>query len=146
MIPEVPLPLPSRSSSLRDILQPRPKSLKRQKSVKIMTPAEQRYKQEFKQYLDVKSKKEEFVHGRKKAEKTDWDKYVSPGKKAADAKTKTPQKAKVAVEISRPKEEHEEVLTGLSEKDKETFMLLRNLFNSLDPVYFFFLQKAHPPK
>jgi len=139
--------LHSRSSSLSNIFLPK-KSLIREKSEKKITPSELRYKEEFKKYLDVKNKKEAFIEGKKKLEKDNWDKYTkgldSPNKKAFEMKekSKTPKEQNNLenlsenIEISMPIEEHEAVLNSLTEKEKGAFIMLRNMYNNLDNVFF----------
>lgn len=40
------------------------------------------------------------------------------------------------IEISMPIEEHEAVLNSLTEKEKGAFIMLRNMYNNLDNVFF----------
>jgi hypothetical protein len=105
-----------------------------------MSPEERRYREDFKDYLDVKRKKEGFEENKQRNEKENWDNFTkgldSTNKKAIDLKLKSsPQKLQaIEFEVSKPKIQHEELLHFFNNNDKEAFIRLRTLYNSLDPV------------
>ena len=123
----------------------RSKSLKKERSQRIMTPAEKKYKEDFNEYLELKEKKDEFLEYKKKTENDDWDNYTkgidSPNKKGFQLKSQLSSQQPQIYEFEsvKPKIEHEEVLNSFNDRDKEAFIRLRDLYNSLDPVKCFII-------
>ncbi len=122
-----------------------------------MDPESQRYLNKYKEYLEVKTKKDDFVNAIENVKKERWDKYTkgpeSPHKKGKELKEMlTPEPAercefsvyeagkgptlKAEVSISRPGEEAAALKT-LKDRDREAFIALRELYNSLDTVFGF---------
>ena len=89
----------------------------------------------------MKEKKEGFEKYNK-AKKDNWDSFNIKGsnshsKKGIELKQKSSSQKgdkKLECEVVRQEMKHEELLNTLNEEDKEVFILLRELYNSLDPV------------
>lgn len=130
------MPILRHSSSLKSKAFIRAQPTKK----RAVSPGERKYRENFKEYLDVKTKKEGFVQNKKKTEKEDWDNYTkklfdSPNRRAMELTKKPPQKSQIVeFEVVKPEFEHEEILNSFNNNEKEAFIRLRDLYNSLDPV------------
>ena len=110
--------------------------------MKKLKPAEQQYAKEFEEYIDIKEKKIGFE--KKLKGKKDWDNFNtkgsdSPSKTGLELKNKfSPKKGNnpqiIELEVAPFEMKHEELLNSFNEDDKEAFVKLRELYNSLDLV------------
>lgn len=136
MIPEVPMGVLKRSASFRSKAFLKPKPAKK----RSLSPGERKYREDFNDYLDVKKKREGFIENKQKNEKADWDNFTkgldSPNRKATALKQQSPGRFQpLEFEVAKPKVQHEELLHAFNDADKEAFVRLRILYNSLDPVF-----------
>ena len=117
-----------------------------------LTSEEQKYIKKYKDYMEVKIKKDEYIEEMQRVNKEDWDKYTkgpeSSHKKGLELKVisvpapecqfssrvmkpASPQKTNVTISHLG---DNENALNTLNEKNKEIFLILREIYNNLDTV------------
>lgn len=117
---------------------------------KKLKPEDDQYIAKYKEYKELKDMRAEFEKEVDKVKREDWDKYTkgpeSPHKKGLELKEiynpapncefsshEVKLLSKAEVKVSRLESESN-TLQALNEKNKEIFITLRELYNSLDTV------------
>eukprot|EP00831_Metopus_contortus_P057540 TRINITY_DN49920_c0_g1_i1.p1 TRINITY_DN49920_c0_g1~~TRINITY_DN49920_c0_g1_i1.p1 ORF type:complete len:580 (+),score=117.76 TRINITY_DN49920_c0_g1_i1:46-1740(+) len=142
----------TRSPKKASNYSPKKTSALREEQRPPLSPTHEQYLTKYKKYVDLKNKKEEFVGELEKGEKDDWDKYTkgieSPHKKGIEMKQAIDEdenrlnckfsgyatdiaENQASMTVTRPVDDTA-ALMPLKQKDKDSFVALRDLYNSLD--------------